>query len=56
MTSRRALRTILFIGMVSALAWYLRDPAWLRSYSSGLHPREVAAGHIQQLPNAQLSE
>ncbi|MEO5897545.1 MAG: hypothetical protein ABIS06_17785 [Vicinamibacterales bacterium] len=43
MTSRHSLSAILLVCAVAASAWYLRDPAWLISYSSGLHPPEVAA-------------
>ena len=42
MMRRPGFLAILLVGIVSASAWYLRDPAWLISYSSGLHPREVA--------------
>ena len=28
--------------MVLAALWYLRDPSWLASYSSGFHPWETA--------------
>jgi len=28
--------------LIVAALWYLRDPAWLSSYSSGLHPWEQA--------------
>lgn len=42
MNRGRIMATIVAIALVGASLWYLRDPAWLISYSSGLHPREVA--------------
>jgi hypothetical protein len=34
---------VLAAAIVVAALWYLRDPSWLASYSSGFHPWETAA-------------
>jgi hypothetical protein len=42
MSGNRAGVAVLVIGIAAASGWYLRDPPWLLSYSSGLHPAEAA--------------
>jgi len=43
----RAAVLIVAISMTLAALWYLRDPPWLASYSSGFHPWETSAdGHL----------
>jgi hypothetical protein len=34
---------VLAAAIVVAALWYLRDPSWLASYSSGFHPWETTA-------------
>ena len=43
LTGRRRAFGIAAIGVVIAALWYLHDPSWLVSYSSGFHPWETAS-------------